>query len=91
MVNFDVALQKNLPVTESKSLQFRVESRAVLRRCGSGWKYQRGHFWADREQHAAAVDAGGDVIGVLARAGARTLPQRPVRAADHSTGARRQH
>jgi len=26
MVNFDVALQKNLPITESKSLQFRVET-----------------------------------------------------------------
>jgi hypothetical protein len=72
MVNFDVALQKNLALTESKSLQFRAETfntfnYAQFFGAAGGRKYQRLQLWADRERSAAAVDASGDAIRVLTR------------------------
>jgi len=48
MQNFDMALLKNLALTDSKSVQFGLEAfnafnRAVLRAAVGGWKYYQRH------------------------------------------------
>jgi len=69
--NFDMALAKNLPLTESKSLLFRVEALNIFNHtqfqrveCG-GRKHRQHDVWECHLRGAAANSAGRDKAVVL--------------------------
>jgi hypothetical protein len=61
--NYDMALVKNVGLTESKSLQFRPEGFNVFAQfCGPqsvDWQYRQFYLWASGERQSAASRSGG--------------------------------
>ncbi len=63
--NYDMAVLKNVGLTESKSLQFRPEGFNVFNHaqfCGPqsvDWQYRQFYLWASGERQSAASRSGG--------------------------------